>query len=98
MSPFQLLELPKPGQSLPTYWERGGYPDSFLANGVDASLQWREDFITSYVERYLPQQNITAAPILLRRFCTLLAHKQGTTVNLSKLAGSLGIDGKTTRR
>jgi predicted AAA+ superfamily ATPase len=75
-----------------------GYPDSFLADGVEASLQWREDFITSYVERYLPQQNITASPILLRRFCTMLAHQQGATVNLSKLAGSLGIDGKTARR
>ena len=56
--------------------------------------QWREDFITSYVERYLPQQGIIAAPILLRRLCTTLAHQQGATINLSKLAGSLGIDGK----
>lgn len=98
MSPFQLLELPKPDQSLPLHWERGGYPDSFLASGEETSLQWREDFLTSYVERYLPQQGITAAPILLRRFCSMLAHQQGATVNLSKLAGSLGIDGKTARR
>jgi hypothetical protein len=96
MTPFQLLELPDP--DLPIHWERGGYPESFLADGAGASLQWREDFITSYVERYLPQQNITAAPILLRRFCTMLAHQQGATVNLSKLAGALGIDGKTARR
>jgi predicted AAA+ superfamily ATPase len=61
-------------------------------------MQWREDFVTSYVERYLPQQGITAAPIQLRRFCSMLAHQQGGTVNLSKLAGSLGIDGKTARR
>jgi len=60
--------------------------------------QWREDFITSYVERHLPQQGITTAPILLRRFCTMLAHQQWATINLSKLAGSLGIDGKTARR
>jgi len=98
MTPFQLLELPNPDLSLPMHWERGGYPDSFLADGVGASLQWREDFITSYVERYLPQQNITATPILLRRFCTMLAHQQGATINLSRLAGSLGIDGKTARR
>ena len=98
MTSFQLLELPNPDQSLPIHWERGGYPDSFLAENVGASLQWREDFITSYVERYLPQQNITAAPIILRRFCTMLAHQQGAAVNLSKLAGSLGIDGKTARR
>jgi len=98
LCPLQLLELPQPEQAMPLHWERGGYPDSFLAADGESSMQWREDFITSYVERYLPQQGITAAPIQLRRFCSMLAHQQGATVNLSKLAGSLGIDGKTARR
>ena len=98
LSPLQLLELPDPDKPLQAHWERGGYPDSYLAPDEDSSIQWREDFITSYVERYLPQQGITTAPILLRRFCTMLAHQQGATINLSKLAGSLGIDGKTARR
>lgn len=98
LCPFQLGELPRPVTELKTHWERGGYPDSYLAATDEASLQWREDFMTSYVERYLPQQGITAEPILLRRFCSMLAHQQGATINLSKLAGSLGIDGKTARR
>ena len=95
---LQLTELEEPIQAQSLHWLRGGYPDSYLASGEEASIQWREDFITSYVERYLPQQGITAPPILLRRFCTMLAHQQGATINLSKLAGSLGIDGKTARR
>ena len=98
LPPLQLLELQLPRQELSLHWERGGYPDSYLAGDEEASLQWREDFITSYVERYLPQQGITATPIVLRRFCSMLAHQQGATINLSKLAGSLGIDGKTARR
>ena len=98
LSPLQLLELPERDKGLQILWERGGYPDSYLAADEEASVQWREDFITSYVERYLPQQGITATPILLRRFCSMLAHQQGATINLSKLAGSLGIDGKTARR
>jgi predicted AAA+ superfamily ATPase len=98
LAPLQVLELPNPDTSIRTLWERGGYPDSYLAPDEETSIQWREDFITSYVERYLPQQGITAAPILLRRFCSMLAHQQGATINLSKLAGSLGIDGKTARR
>jgi hypothetical protein len=98
LTPFQLHELPDPKRAMPSHWERGGYPDSYLAADEVASLQWREDFITSYVERYLPQQGITATPVILRRFCTMLAHQQGATINLSKLAGSLGIDGKTARR
>ncbi len=98
LSPIQLLELGESDQALSLHWERGGYPESILAADPDTSLQWREDFITSYVERYLPQQGITATPMLLRRFCSMLAHLQGATVNLSKLAGSLGVDGKTVRR
>lgn len=98
LGPLQLLELPQPDKDLTVHWERGGYPDSYLAPDGEASIQWREDFITSYVERYLPQQGITAPPIVLRRFCSMLAHQQGATINLSKLAGSLGIDGKTARR
>ena len=98
LCPVQLLELPEPDKASSSHWERGGYPDSFLAVDAKTSLQWREDFITSYVERYLLQQGITATPIILRRFCTMLAHQQGATINLSRLAGSLGIDGKTARR
>lgn len=98
LPPLQLTELPGPNPDWNVHWERGGYPDSYLAENTVASMQWREDFITSYVERYLLHQGITAAPMLLRRFCSMLAHQQGGTVNLSKLAGSLGIDGKTARR
>jgi predicted AAA+ superfamily ATPase len=98
LTPFQLPELPEPERAMQAHWERGGYPDSYLAADAESSLQWREDFITSYVERHLPQQGITATPIVLRRFCSMLAHQQGATLNLSKLAGSLGIDGKTARR
>jgi predicted AAA+ superfamily ATPase len=98
LTPFQLMELAEPERALPNHWERGGYPDSYLAEDAASSVQWREDFITSYVERFLTQQNITASPLLLRRFCSMLAHQQGATINLSKLGGSLGIDAKTARR
>jgi hypothetical protein len=74
-----------------------GYPDSYLAPDNATSTQWCEDFITSYVERYLPQLGVAASPQQLRRLCTMLSHQQGASLNLSKLGGSLGIDGKTAR-
>ncbi|MFP4283204.1 MAG: ATP-binding protein [Opitutales bacterium] len=98
LPPLQLLELPNPAADLERHWERGGYPDSYLALNEEASRQWREDFVTSYVERQLPQQGVESSPILLRRFCQMLAHQHGGTVNLSKTGASLGIDGKTARR
>lgn len=99
LTPFQLTELNDPStDNLDLHWERGGYPESYLATSPEQSLQWREDFIKSYVERHLPQQGIDANPIVLRRLCTMLAHQHSGTVNLSKTGGSLGIDGKTVRR
>lgn len=97
LNPLNLTEL-KPGVDvMDRHWFRGGYPDSYLAADDAVAHQWCDDFITSYVERHLPQLGITASPLLLRRLCSMLAHQQGATLNLSKLAGSLGIDGKTAR-
>lgn len=96
--PLHLSELESSDEVMDRQWIRGGYPDSFLAADDVASQQWREDFVISYVERYLPQLGITAAPLLLRRFCSMVAHQQGGTLNLSSIAASLGIDGKTVRR
>ncbi len=98
LHPFSLAELESDDSTRDRHWFRGGYPESFLAADDTVSTQWREDFITSHVERHLPQLGVAAAPLQLRRFCSMLAHQQGATLNLAKLAGSLGIDGKTARR
>jgi predicted AAA+ superfamily ATPase len=97
LHPFNLIELGDADRVMDRHWFRGGYPDSYLAGDAAASVQWCGDFITSYVERTLPQLGVAAAPLLLRRFCSMLAHQQGATLNLSRMAGSLGIDGKTAR-
>lgn len=98
LPPFQLQELLSASRDMNLHWERGGYPDSYLAEDTEGSLRWREDFITSYVERHVPQQGVEATPVRLRRLCSMLAHQQGATLNLSRLGGGLGIDGKTVRR
>jgi len=97
LCPINLTELKEHVDVLDRHWFRGGYPDSFLAADDAASRRWCEDFIISHVERYLPQLGVTATPLLLRRFCSMVAHQQGATLNLSRMAASLGIDGKTVR-
>lgn len=100
LPPLHLLEIgttvPENSQ-LENHWFRGGYPDSFLAWDHATSGQWREDFLTSYLERDLPQLGVKASPIALRRMCAMLAHQQGGLLNLSQIGNSLGIDGKTVR-
>jgi hypothetical protein len=97
LSPFLLTELDQAPDTLDRHWFRGGYPDPFLAASDEAAIRWCEDFITSYVERYLPQLGAEAGPVQLRRLCSMLAHQQGGIVNLSQTGNSLGLDGKTVR-
>lgn len=97
LSPLNLTELKDTSTAVHQHWFRGGYPDAYLADSDSTAQQWCDDFITSYVERTLPLLGVAASPLLLRRLCTMLAHQQGSTLNLSRLSSSLGIDGKTTR-
>ena len=81
-------------------WLRGGFPQSFLSANDKQSFIWREDFITSYLRRDMRQAGIDSnvAATTLHRLWTMLAHCQGSPLNLSSLAGSLGIKAVTVGR
>lgn len=76
-------------------WLRGGFPRSFLARSDEASASWREAFITTYLERDIPQLGPRIPATTLRRFWTMLAHRQGALLNAAELARALAVDGKT---
>jgi len=97
LPPFNLCEVSHMAGGMDRHWFRGGYPDSFLSLDDPSAIRWCEDFMASYVERYLPQQGVTAGPVQLRRLCSMLAHQQGSTLNLSQLGNSLALDAKTVR-
>jgi uncharacterized protein len=79
-------------------WVRGGFPDSLLARNDAASLRWRQQFITTYLERDIPQLGPRIPATTLRRLWTMLAHEQGQQLNAAKLATSLAISGQTVAR
>ena len=79
----------------PALWVRGGYPRSLLAPSDDASAAWRANFISTYLERDIPMLGQRIPAETLRRFWTMLAHRQGSLLNAAELARSLGVDGKT---
>lgn len=95
MGPFDILELPERQDDL---WLRGGFPDSVLAATGADSLRWRRDFIRTYLERDVPQFGPRIPAETLRRFWTMLAHRQGSLLNAAELARSLEVDGKTVAR
>jgi predicted AAA+ superfamily ATPase len=72
-------------------WNRGGLPPSFLASSDNSSLQWRQDFMTLFVERDLPQFGVTFPSAAMRRFWAMLAHYHGQTWNASELAKSFDV-------
>lgn len=78
-----------------TLWVRGGFPRSLLAKSDGASARWREAFITTYLERDIPQLGSRIPAATLRRFWTMLAHRQGAPLNAAEIARSLAVDGKT---
>jgi predicted AAA+ superfamily ATPase len=81
-----------------TLWLRGGFPDSVLAHDERASMRWRMNFISTYLERDVPQLGPRIPAVTLRRLWTMLAHSQGEQVNVAKLAGGLDVSAHTAKR
>ena len=90
--------LPAQEGLLQRRWLRGGFPESFLAADDELSALWRENFITTYVERELPQLGITASPQVTRQVWRMVAHLSGQLLNVETLARSLGLDRRSVRR
>src|SRR5665811_1361284 len=67
---------------LNSLWLRGGFPESLLAKSDKDSMQWRFDFTKTYMERDIPQLGPRIPAETLERFWTMLAHNQGSVLNL----------------
>ena len=79
-------------------WVRGGFPDSLLAHSDAFSYRWRHNFISTYLERDIPQLGPRIPAATLRDFWTMLAHSQGETINATKFAQNLDVSNVTIGR
>lgn len=75
-------------------WLKGGFPESYPRND-EWSLQWRHDFIRTYLERDVPQFGFRISPDNLDRFWRLLANNQGCLFNAQRYASDMGVSGHT---
>ncbi len=87
-TPFLLNEVPKLQKQL---MYRGGYPRSLLAEDDLLSLRWREDYVTTFLERDIANLGFRIPAQTMRRFWMMLTHYHGQIFNASELGGSLGI-------
>lgn len=79
-------------------WLRGGFPDSFLARRSAASMEWRDSFIRTFLERDIPALGLRLPAAQLRRFWLMVAHRHGQLWNASELASGLDLSAPTTKR
>jgi predicted AAA+ superfamily ATPase len=94
MGPLDVLETSDVG----ALWIRGGFPESYLASSDRTSLEWRKDFIRTYVERDVPLLGPRVPAETLERLWTMLAHEQAALLNASRLAAALMISSQTVTR
>ncbi len=94
LPPFSLCET----SDVNKLWIRGGFPLSYLASNDSDSFLWRQNYITTFLERDIPNLGFNIPPQQLRRFWLMLAHYHGQTFNASEIARSLGVSDHTTRR
>ena len=79
-------------------WVRGGFPGSFLAKSNVRSIQWRRDFIRTFLAMEIHQFGTRIDRRLFDEFLYLLVHYHGQTLNETELARALGVARPTVRK
>jgi len=93
LTPFSFHEV----DHMDTLWLRGGFPHSYLAETIEDSVYWRQQYISTFLERDIPNLGIRIPPLTLRRFWTMLAHYHGQSFKASEIGKSLGVSDTTAR-
>jgi uncharacterized protein len=96
MAGFSLEEVGRDSQNM--LWRRGGFPLSYTAPTETISLEWRQDFVNTFLERDIPQFGFNILSASLFRFWTLLAHYNAQIWNAAEAARSLNVGETTARR
>ena len=98
LGPFNALEIGHSAARMDRLWVRGGFPESYLAAGEPGSVEWRQSFVRTYLERDIPAFVPRIPTETLRRFWVMLAHGQGSLLNAARLAAGLGVSGQSVGR
>ena len=97
LDPINIIEARQRGIDLSKLWLRGGFPDSLTATSDAHSFRWRADFIRSYLERDIKMFSERTPTALIEQLWTMLAYSQGSVINYSSFAKSLGVSAPTVR-
>jgi predicted AAA+ superfamily ATPase len=90
LTPFEHTEIENLSD-FRDHWIRGGFPYPFLHSDNDIRKEWFKSFISAYIERDLRMLGLNTSVTNLQRLFQMLAASQGSVLNSSNLANSLGI-------
>lgn len=96
LSGFNISEIPT--ENWHQLWVRGGFPRSYLAESNADSLEWRNQFINTFLEKDLGMLAEGIPSTTMYRFWTMLSHYHGQTLNYSELGRSFGVSHNTVKR
>ncbi|MFA6262904.1 MAG: ATP-binding protein [Candidatus Babeliales bacterium] len=93
LTPFSLTEV----DDRQKLWLRGGFPRSYLATSERASYAWRQSYISTFMERDIPNLGFNIPAALMKRLWVMLAHNHGNILNMSEIGAALGVSHHTVR-
>ncbi len=67
-------------------WDRGGYPESYLAADDEASIGWRLQYLRHEMRHHVRALGVRIEPDNLYKMLGLIADKQGSTTVMADLA------------
>lgn len=95
LTSFMLSELDK--DSMEKLWLQGGFPEAFFLE-KNESLDWRKQFLQTYILRDLPLLGLETDWRTLSTFLKMAAGQIGQIWNANTYAKSLGISGPTVKK
>jgi uncharacterized protein len=84
--------------SLTDIWLRGGFPKSLTAASDAVSFRWRQNFITTYLERELPALDVYIPASMMRKLWSLLAENQACILNYARFASVMDVSQPTIKK
>jgi len=94
LTPFLASELAGTAHAADR-WFWGGYPPIHGLRGAMPRGEWLDSYVSTFLERDLPQLGLRLPSQRLRILWTMLTHIHGAILNVSDLARSLAVSGHT---
>lgn len=94
LMPFSLEETKNSNK----LWLRGGLPKAYLIENDAESFLWRQSYVSTFLERDIPNLGFNIPPEQIRCFWLMLVHFHGQMFNSSEIGRSLGISDHMVRK